>query len=107
MTSLEQTVYEHLMSNSLRIAMLSTVITFLTWLACKPLRKFPHIVRFYILLSSASFTFAGIIPSRLNTVKSHCEEDESWTINGITSNMLILQGLPLLLFLDAIYAWGI
>jgi hypothetical protein len=38
--------------------------------------------------------FAGIIPSRLNTVNSHCNEDEAWTPAGISSNMLTFQGLP-------------
>ncbi|XP_028404494.1 uncharacterized protein LOC114527094 isoform X2 [Dendronephthya gigantea] len=94
MTSSEMEIYDKIMSNCLRIAMISAVITFLTWLACEPLRKFPHIVRFYILLSSASFTFAGIFPSKLSTIKQHmhCSKEEYWTAVGITSNMVTLQG---------------
>ncbi|CAB4045458.1 Hypothetical predicted protein, partial [Paramuricea clavata] len=37
MTSSEMKIYDYIMSNCLRIAMISTVITSLTWLAYKPL----------------------------------------------------------------------
>ncbi|KAL9968372.1 hypothetical protein ACROYT_G026738 [Oculina patagonica] len=87
-----QKIYYGIVAVGLWLALIATVITFITWANIKKLRKFPHVLRFHIMVCCILLACCKMIPVRIGLDKVFCRKHLFWQPTGHSSFAALLQG---------------
>ncbi|KAJ7391807.1 hypothetical protein OS493_016095 [Desmophyllum pertusum] len=89
---LTQKVYYIIIVVGLWMALISTVITFITWASIKNLRKFPHVLRFHIMVCCIILANSKMLPIHRGAAKGFCRGQKFWLPTGHSSIGTVIQG---------------
>lgn len=73
-------------------ALIATVITAITWASIKNLRKFPHFLRFYIMICCIVLANVKMIPIHKRPETTFCLNEKFWYPEGQSSTWAVIQG---------------
>lgn len=99
-------VYYGVMVVSLWVTLIVAVITMVTWAATKSLHKFPHVVRFYLMLCCICLACSSMLPLRVGLSKVFCSDRNFWDLEGYSSTTIVIQGALMHYFNLAICFWS-
>ncbi|CAH3146560.1 unnamed protein product, partial [Porites evermanni] len=89
---LTQKIYYGVVVMGFWLVLIATVITFVTWASIKTLRKFPHVLRFHIMICCILLACCRMIPIRIGLGKTFCREEKYWKLGGHSSFAVKLLG---------------
>lgn len=89
---LRQRVYFNIIVVGLWMALIATVITFITWASIKNLRKFPHVLRFHIMVCCIILANCKMLPIHMGPEKTFCRGQKFWQPTGSSSLATVIQG---------------
>ncbi|XP_068670316.1 uncharacterized protein [Montipora foliosa] len=91
-SSLTRHVYYIVLIVGLWAALITTVITFITWACIKSLRKFPHVLRFHIIVCCVILANSKVLPVHLSPHKTFCRDHTFWLPEGQSSMVTVISG---------------
>ncbi|XP_067022503.1 uncharacterized protein [Acropora muricata] len=91
-TVLTQQAYFIVIVVGLWVALITTIITFITWACIENLRKFPHVLRFHIIVCCVVLANSKMIPVHLSPKKTFCRGHMFWLPEGQSSIATVVSG---------------
>ncbi|XP_044179446.1 uncharacterized protein LOC122960942 [Acropora millepora] len=91
-SALTQRLYYGIVVTGFWLILIAAVITFITWVNIKNLRKFPHVLRFHIIVCCIILACCKMIPIRIGLGKTFCREEMYWQPLGHASSAAVLLG---------------
>lgn len=89
---LTQKAYFVVIVVGLWLALIATIITFITWASIKNLRKFPHVLRFHIMVCCVILGNCKMLPIHMRPEKTFCRGQLFWEPTGHSSLATVIQG---------------
>lgn len=105
-STLIQRVYYGVVVTGFWLILIAAVITFITWVNIKNLRKFPHVLRFHIIVCCIILACCRMLPIRIGLGKSFCREELYWKPGGHSSYTVIISGATSHFFGLALSFWA-
>ncbi|XP_031566765.1 uncharacterized protein LOC116301788 [Actinia tenebrosa] len=106
MSPLTYKTYYGLMAVGLWFAVFATIFIMFTWSRIQSLRKFPHVVRFYIVICCILLSCCKMLPLRIGLNKVFCGEAKQWSHVGQSSLTITIQGASSHYFTLALCFWS-
>ncbi|XP_074622826.1 uncharacterized protein LOC141881070 isoform X2 [Acropora palmata] len=91
-TVLTQQAYFIVIVVGLWVALITTIITFITSACIENLRKFPHVLRFHIIVCCVILANSKMIPVHLSPKKTFCRGHMFWLPEGQSSIATVVSG---------------
>ncbi|RMX47329.1 hypothetical protein pdam_00012599 [Pocillopora damicornis] len=105
-SSLTQKVYYGIVVIGLWLVVIATIITLITWASIESLRKFPHVLRFHIIICCIFLACFKMIPVRIGLEKVFCGEQAFWQAGGHPSLYAVILGAGSHYFILAHSFWA-
>ncbi|KXJ15291.1 uncharacterized protein LOC110237503 [Exaiptasia diaphana] len=106
MSSRTHSVYYALMAVGLWLPLFATIFILITWAKIESLRTFPHVIRFYIIITCIILSCCKMIPLRAGLKKSFCSETDRWSPAGMRSLLISIQGASCHYFTLCLSFWS-
>ncbi|XP_032239579.1 uncharacterized protein LOC116619181 [Nematostella vectensis] len=107
MSLLTYRMYYGLMVVGFWLAVFAAIFTIITWSKIPSLRKFPHNLRFYLIVCCIVLACCKMLPLRIGLKKIFCDKIEYWSSTGNSSPYITIQGVFCHYFSLATCMWAV